>query len=142
PVLLAASDFGLVGGLDALGRWLWQDAPVVHLGGLACSGDGQAVAVACFSDGVRRYDAAGRPQPAVPTPEPCRLVAATYGGGRLVAGGVFGGVHGLDAAGTVLWESKCDQPVVGLGLAPLGGRAVVALADGRVLGLDTGRALA
>jgi hypothetical protein len=136
PLLFAASDFGLIGALDSLGRWLWQDVPVVHLGSLACSGDGRTLAVSCFSEGVRRYDAAGHGLPALPTPEPCRLVALTYGGGRALVAGVFGGVHGLDAAGKILWEHRTDQPVVGIGLAPQCDQAVIALADGRVMLFD------
>jgi hypothetical protein len=141
-VLLAAGDFGLVGALDPLGRWLWQDVPVAHAGAIVASGDGQDVALSCFSDGVRRYDRSGRALPAVPTPEPCRFVATTFTGGRLLVGGVFGGVHGLDLAGKILWEHRSDQPVVGMGLSPLGDRAVLALADGRVACLDLGRSLA
>jgi hypothetical protein len=136
PILLAASDFALVGALDPIGRWLWQDAPIVHLGGLAASGDGQTVAVGCFSEGVRRYDGAGRQQQAISTPDPARLVALTYGGNHLMVAGAFGGVHGLDADAIVTWEHRTDQPVVGLGLAPHGDRAVIALADGRVIGLE------
>jgi hypothetical protein len=140
--VVAAADFGLVGELDPFGRWLWQDVPVVHLGGLACSGDGRVVAVSCFSEGVRRYDPAGRPLPAVPTPEPCRLVSSNYAGNKWLTAGVFGGVHGLDAAGNVRAEERYDQPIIGLGLTPLGDRSVVALADGRVTAIDLGDALA
>ncbi len=140
-ILLAASDFGLIGALDSLGRWLWQDVPVVHLGGLAASGDAQMIAVSCFSEGVRRYSGAGRPLPVLPTPEPCRLVALTYGGNRALVAGVFGGVHGVDGGGKILWEYRTDQPVVGLGLTPQGDRAVIALADGRIEGLDLGASL-
>jgi hypothetical protein len=142
PVLVAAADFGLLGALDPLGRWRWQDAPVVHVGSISSSGDGQDVAVSCFSDGVRRYDASGRALPAVPTPEPCRFVAATFAGGRLLVGGVFGGIHALDVDGKILWEHRSDQPLIGLGLLPLGDRAFAALADGRVMSLDLGRTLA
>jgi hypothetical protein len=141
PIVLAAADFGFVGAVDAHGRWLWQDVPIVHLGGLACSGDGQTVAVSCFSEGVRRFDAAGRSQPVLPTPEPCRFVALTYGGSRSLVAGVFGGIHSLDAAGAIVWEHRAPQPVVGAGLTPLGDRAVVALADGQVLAFDLDRKL-
>jgi hypothetical protein len=142
PVLLAASDFGLIGAIDSLGRWLWQDAPVVHLGGLACSGDAQTVAVSCFSDGVRRYTGVGRPQPVLSTPEPCRLTALTYGGSRALVAGVFGGVHGLDGSGRILADHRSDQPVVGIALAPRGDRSVIALADGQICGLDMGESFA
>jgi hypothetical protein len=139
--LVAAADFGFVGAVDPFGRWLWQDMPVVHVGSIACSGDGQVVVAASYSEGVRRYDGSGRQLPLIPTPEPCRFAALTYSGGRLLAAGVFGGVHGLDMLGTILWEHRADQPVIGLGLTPFGDRAVVALADGRVTGLDLGRSL-
>jgi hypothetical protein len=142
PFVLAAADFGLIAALDArAGRWTWQDAPVVHLGALAAAGDGHMVAVSCFSEGIRRYDAAGHPAPALPTPEPCRLLAATYNGRRYLAGSIFGAVHGLDAEGAVRCEHRFEQPVVALALAPLGDWAAVALADGRVVGLDMGGAL-
>lgn len=138
PLLVAAADFGLVGTFDRLGRWLWRDVPVVHVGSVASSGDAQIVAASCFSEGVRRYDGGGRQLPAVPTPEPCRVVAVTYAGGRLLVGGVFGGIYALDSAGRILWDHRADQPVVGLGLSPLGDRAAVALADGRLIGFDLG----
>jgi hypothetical protein len=140
--LLAASDFGLVAALDArVGRWTWQDAPVVHLGALAAAGDGHVIAMSCFSEGIRRYNAAGHHLPALPTPEPCRLLAATYTGRHFLTGGVFGAVHGLNAEGAVCGEHRFEQPLAALALAPRGDWAAVALADGQVLGLDVGEAL-
>jgi hypothetical protein len=142
PFVLAAADFGLIGGLDArAGRWVWQDVPVVHLGALAAAGDGSVVATSCFSEGVRRYGADGHPHTTLLTPEPCQRVATTYAGKHFLTAGVFGALHGLDGDGAIRCEYRCDQPVVGLGLAPLGDWAAVALADGRVLGLDVAGAL-
>lgn len=136
-VLVAAGDFGWIAAFDLRGkRWLWQDSPVVHLGDLACSGDGSTVAVACYSEGLRRYDAAGRPRPPLPTPEPARLASATYAGDSYLVGSVFGTVYGLDAEGQVRSNRRMEPAPVGLALAPRGEAAVVALADGRLMGLD------
>jgi hypothetical protein len=140
PILLAASDFGLVAALDPRnGQWLWQDAPVVHLGALA-AGDGPTVTVSCFSEGIRRYGATGQRLPTISTPEPCRFVANTFDGRILLSGGVFGAVHLLNSDGVVRFEHHFNQPAVALGLAPLGDWATLALSDGLVLGLDLSRA--
>ena len=62
PILIGAADFGLVIALDLrLRQWCWQDAPVIHLGDLSPAIAPAVLAVACFSEGVRRYDAMGRP---------------------------------------------------------------------------------
>src|SRR5262249_12650819 len=56
PILLAAADFGLVTAFDFRTRqWAWTDNPVVHVGGLACDGEGQFIGIACYSEGIRRY---------------------------------------------------------------------------------------
>jgi hypothetical protein len=141
PLLLAASDFGLVAVLEPRsGRWLWQDAPVTHLGALDV-GDGPVAAVSCFSEGVRRYGLGGRPLTTLATPEPCRLVAMTYDGQTLLTGGVFGALHVLDGDGAVRHQHHFNQPAVALAMAPLGEWAALALADGLILGLDLAAAL-
>lgn len=140
-VLFAAADFGLLGAIDSMGRWLWQDAPVVHIGGIACSGDGQLLTAGCFSEGVRRYDGAGQPQPVLPTPEPCRMVALTYDGNFAVIVDTNGAVLALNSAGKALWRLANDPPVTGFGLAPLGDYLVLAHSSGRIVGLDISDAL-
>lgn len=140
-VLFAAADFGLLGAIDSVGRWLWQDAPVVHIGGIACSGDGKLLAASCFSEGIRRYDGAGQPQPVLPTPQPCRAVALTYDGKFAVIADTNGTVLALNASGKTLWQLADDQPVIDFGLAPLGDYLVVAHSDGRIVALDISDAL-
>jgi hypothetical protein len=136
PILFGAAAFGLAAGLDCnSGQWLWMDVPIVHLGTMAVI-DGPTMAMGCYSEGVRRYDATGRRLASLTTPEPCRFIAATYDGRFFLAGGVFGAVHGLDADGGVSFTHHFSQPLVSLALAPLGDWATLALSDGLVVGLD------
>jgi hypothetical protein len=136
PILFGAAVFGLTAALDCRsGQWLWKDVPIVHLGTMAIT-DGPTVAVACYSEGVRRYDSAGRRLASLTMPEPCRFTAATYDGRFFLAGGVYGAVHGLDADGRIAFSHHFSQPLVSLALAPLGDWATLALSDGLVVGLD------
>jgi hypothetical protein len=138
PALFAAADFGLVTCMDLGQRQpAWQDSPVVHVGGLAVAGNPAVAVAACFSEGLRRYALTGTTLALrnVPTPEPCRFVATTFAGDQFLVGGVFGGLHRLAADGTVLSADKTEQPLAGLAWSPRGEAAVIALADGRVMGI-------
>jgi hypothetical protein len=137
PRLVGAADFGLVTAVEPFGRgWLWQDRPVTHCAGLAVGGGGEPVAVACFSEGVRRYDANGRPL-TLPGPNgPCQSVALSYDGKLTVTADLAGRLHGRDPAGGEWFAHVSGQPVTALALAALGERAYAALADGTVLALD------
>jgi PQQ-like domain len=137
PFLIGAADFGLLVALDLRNRqWSWQDSPVIHLGDLAASGDGRVIALGCFSEGIRRYDLAGQAALSLATPEPCRYVATTFDGRRFLVATIFGTLCALDDAGAQLHEQRFEQPIAGVQLSPMGDAGVVALADGRVLGLD------
>ncbi len=81
PQLAAAADFGWVGALDLFkGEWLWNDRPVAHSGGLSVGASANPLALACYSDGVRRYDATGKLRDAIPLPRPAAAVALTFAG--------------------------------------------------------------
>jgi hypothetical protein len=137
PILIGAADFGLVVALDLrLRQWTWQDAPVIHLGDLSPSISPTTIAVACFSEGVRRYDSMGKPAASVPTSEACRFVAVSADARRLLVGTIFGGLCGYSDAGAQLFEQRFDQSFAGVRLAPLADMGWVALVDGRVIGLD------
>jgi hypothetical protein len=94
------------------------------------------VILACFTDGLRFYDRAGKPQGAAPLPEPCRLVAMSYVGDRLVVSGLEQRLYLLNRGGTPQMAVKVAGPAVALAMGALGRSIIVGLADGRVLGLD------
>lgn len=137
PLLLGAADFGLLAALDLRTRqWAWQDSPVIHLGDLTSSPDGRMIAVSCFSEGVRRYDALGKSSPMLATPEPIRFVGVSNAGRRFLAGTILSALIGFDDERRLRLEQRFDQAVAGVALSPLADTGVVALADGRILGLD------
>ncbi|MCI0380584.1 MAG: hypothetical protein L0215_23605, partial [Gemmataceae bacterium] len=119
-LLAGCADYGLVGMFDHIGAWKWRDAPVVHLGGMSISGDGSVLLLACFSEGVHRYDRSGRAHKRLATPKPCRLVAQTFDGSLIVASGLENELWCFDAAGSLLQTAGLEQPVTALALTGLG----------------------
>jgi hypothetical protein len=137
PLLLGASDFGLVVCLDAVtGQLVWRDGLPAHCGALATGADGERVVLACFSDGLRRYGRTAGAKGHVTTREPCRLAALSFDGRLALVAGRANRLLLLDMQGKVLGIHLLERPAVALALAALAERAVVALADGGVLALD------
>jgi hypothetical protein len=132
PLLVGSADFGLVAGYDLAGQCLWRDGLVSHVGGLATSGDGAVIALACFTDGIQRYRLDGANLGKLKVHTPCRLLAGAFDCRRLVAGGLQQELVLLDAAGQVLGNHTLERPAAGLAMAPLGDEAYVALDDGRI----------
>jgi outer membrane protein assembly factor BamB len=135
PVLVGSADFGLVLCLDAGGTCLWRDGLVAHVGSLAASGDGGAIVLACFTDGLCRY-AVDRPQPQrLPQAAPCHLAAQSYTADTLLTAGAENEVCLRERDATVRARYSAEGAVVALALAALGDFAVLALAEGKVQGL-------
>ncbi len=135
--LVGSADYGLVACLDMAGRWLWREGLVAHVGSLAVSGDGGQILLACFSEGVLRYDGQGKKQGRLAVPEPCRLVSLSFDGRLVLAGGLSSRLALLDASRGALANHELEQPPVALALAALGDTAVVALTGGPVVRLST-----
>jgi hypothetical protein len=133
PRLVASADYGLVTALDLAGRAVWRDGLVAHVGALTVSGAGEA-ALACFSEGLCRYTAAGARQPGRGGPF-CRLAALSYAGDRVLTAGDGTEVRLGVPGGLVLSTWQAPAPPVALALDALGTRAVVA-ADAAVLALE------
>ena len=136
PLLIGAADFGLVAGFDLKGQAVWRDGLVVHCGSLATSGDGARVVLACFSDGLRHYTAAGARVGTASTGEPCRLAALSFDGRRTLVAGRAPRLLLLDSHGKLVASHVLEAPPVAIALGPLAEHAVAALADGRVVALD------
>jgi hypothetical protein len=132
PRLFASADYGLVGAFDLVGRPLWRDGLVAHVGSLAVTADGTLL-LACFSEGLYRYGPDGRKLDQVVPGEAARLVSANFAGTRILIGGLKNRVILLDAQGRDLAAQELETPVVCLALGPLGDYAVVARKDGPII---------
>jgi hypothetical protein len=138
PFLIGSSDYGLVACLDFLGQWVWRDGLVAHIGALAVSGAGDQIVLACFTEGLHRYGLNGAKQERQAGPEPCRLAALAFDGQRTLVAGLSHRLHLLPVQGGAIGTYSCDQSPVAVALGALGDLAVVALADGTLIGLEIG----
>jgi hypothetical protein len=137
PHLAASADLGWSGLLDLTsGEWLWSDRPVSHIGSLAVSGGGEVMFLACFSDGLRRYTHAGPDRHTIKLPKPCGLVALSFAGDVGVAAGNGRELYGFNAKGDLTLTRELEHPPTALAMRPLGNRAIVGFADGRVTTVD------
>ena len=101
PCLVGSADFGLVACYDPRGHCVWRDGLVAHIGSVAVSGDGSRIILACFSDGLRGYDLAGRKQGRLALNEPCRTRGHQLRRPSTFAAGLRNQVHELHREGQV-----------------------------------------
>jgi hypothetical protein len=135
PLLVGTADFGLVVCFDARGRLLWRDGLASHVGSLAVSGDGAAVVLACFSDGLCCYaHDRGTPQ-RLPLDVPCHLAAVSYSGQLLLTASP-GRVSLRRPDGTLCDHFLTESAPVALALGPQKDPVVLGFSDGKVLCLE------
>ena len=118
--LVGCAGFGLVGAFDVVGNWKWREAIVVNVGGLSINGDGTSLLLACFSEGLQRFQADGTSQGRMATPEPCRLVAQSFDGDRICAGGMANQLFLLDRDGGLQCRHELESPLTALAFSALG----------------------
>lgn len=119
--LVAAADLGWVSAFDlAKGTWLWRDGPVATIGGLAVAGSGGPVLLACFSEGLRGYDADGKSLKLSAGLLPCRSVGMSYDGSLAIVAALDGTVVGLDAKFQPKFTHHPDSPPTALAVSALG----------------------
>lgn len=136
PILVAAADFGLVLCFGAPGECLWRDGLVAHVGSLAVSEDGSNVLLACFSDGLYRYNTEGAQPQRIPLETPCHLAALSYAGDCLLTADRKQHLSVRDNKGDIREQIKLDSPAVAVVVGALADYAVVGLANGAILRFD------
>jgi hypothetical protein len=136
PLLLGTADIGLLAAFDLSCNGLWRDGLVATIGALAVNGSGDRIVLACYSEGLRFYNATGHKQGHLNLSEPSRLAALSFDGQLAVVAGLGERLLLIDRNGKTLSNVALDKPAVALAVAPLGDWVAVALPDGRVLGLD------
>jgi hypothetical protein len=135
PYLLGAADYGLVASFNLEGECVWRDGLVAHTGALTVGGDGQEIMLACFTEGLQRYDLRGQDRGRLPTGEACRLASLSFTGRQILVAGLSRHLRLLDRKGCELCDHRLEAPAVALALDALGSGAAVALANGHVIGL-------
>jgi hypothetical protein len=133
PILAGASDFGLVVCFGASGECLWRDGLVAHVGSLSVSGDGNCLLLACFSDGLVRYNATGPQQQRIALESPCRLAALSYAGDCLLTAEKPALLSLRRRNGDIYDQISLDASATAIALGALCDYAIAGLANGAVL---------
>jgi hypothetical protein len=129
---VGAADFGLIACFDARGESVWQHVIVSHIGSICVDGMGQAVWVACFTDGLRRFDPFGKERDVVRTQGSCRLSCCDFDGTMLLTGQEPSSLSLLKPDGKVLSSYTLSRHAAFLVMDALGERGAFASPDGQV----------
>jgi hypothetical protein len=135
PYILGSADFGLVACFDWAGRLVWQDGLVAHIGSLTVNGEGNQVVLACFTEGIQRYDLKGKNKGRLQLSEPCRLASISFDGKCVLAAGLTNRLVLADLKGRELADHRLEKPAMAIALGPLADHAVAALSNGQIIGL-------
>jgi hypothetical protein len=136
PFIIGCADYGLAACFDCLGRCIWRDGLVAHVGSLAVDSEGDQIVLACFTEGIQRYDSKGRNKGRWHLAQPCRLASISYDGKSILTANLKNRLALLDQAGRELRTYRLEKPPIAIALGPLGNCAVAALSNGQILGLS------
>lgn len=139
PLIVGCADYGLIGAFDQTLNWRWRETLVVNIGSLSVNGDGSSLLLACFSDGLHQFGADGKAQARLATPEPCRLVAQSFEGERIVVAGMTHNIFCLERGGQVSCRHTFDSPPAAVAASPRGEAMFVALQGGSIIKLRVKR---
>jgi len=136
PFIIGCADYGLAACFDLLGQCIWRDGLVAHIGSLAVDSEGEHITLACFTEGIQRYDWKGRNKGRLHLAEPCRLASISYDGKSILTVNLKSRLALIDETGRELREYRLVKPPIAIALGPLGNHAVAALSNGHILGLS------
>jgi hypothetical protein len=140
--VIAAADLGWLAAYDLVkGDWLWRDAPVTTIGGLAVAGAGEPILIACYSEGLRAYQRDGKPLK-LSAVSASRSVAISFDGKLIVTEHTDGTIVGHDSALATQFTWRPDSRPTAIALSGLGEVLYVASAAGQVGAFATSAAQA
>ncbi len=130
--LVGCAEFGLVCAFDRAGACLWRTGLVAHVGGLAVSGDGGRIVLACFTEGLSCYSLAQARRVALARAAPSRLVALDYRCEVTVTVGLANELALRGPQGDVRDVLLLPANPVAVAVEALGEGVYAALADGTI----------
>ena len=122
----------LIACFDAQGARIWQNVVVSHIGSICTDGTGKSVWVACYTDGLRCFDAHGRERDAVRTQGSCRTACCDFDGTLLLVAEESARLSLLKCDGTVLGSYAMPRNAAFVVLDGLGERGAFAPATGPI----------
>lgn len=132
PVIAGCADLGFVGCFNLQGQTLWRHGLVANAGGLASAGDGSIILVACFSEGLQRYNLEGSAVGRITVAHPCRLVCVSFDGQQILTAGMGSTLLLIDKEGNELGSWQGEQALAAITCGALGDYAIAGDANGAI----------
>jgi len=145
PVLIAASSFGTLFGIDLRpgsksgtlsAEVAWQQRMMSSVGRLSTTGDGGIVLVSCFTHGIQRYDAKGRNEGAYHLGGTASHAVTDFPGRTIAVATTEGELAILNSAGNIRWKSDVARGPIALELDALGRYFIYGLPTGEIIRMN------
>ncbi len=136
PMLLGASEYGLLGLYDLQGDEIWKQNSTTNVGDMTASGDGDRIYLAGFTLGIQKYDSYGNRAGAIQVEGTPRHLSTSDDAKQLAVSTLENHLHWVDHQGRVIWETTPPADVVNLCCDPLGDWLICGLANGKIFRLD------
>lgn len=136
PAIIAVSAHGMLYKFDFRGNEEWNDNLLTGVGGLAVSGNGKSILLACFAQGIQRYSGKGTSVGSYQLGETVSRIAASYGPYRMLVATVESHIYWLDFNGRMLWAAQTPEEAIAVACDPLGYGAICGFGAGQLVRLN------
>ena len=133
PALVVAAEYGLLGKYDFQGRCLWSSKLPMNIGDLTCTGEGDRVSVAAFSQGIRHINGAGQPDGSYLLEGTPNRLSASITPFRLAVTTLEGHLYWLDETGDIVWAAALPEEAVSVETDALGSGLACGFHSGRIV---------
>ena len=134
--LVGVADYGLLSCRSFTGAVRWEEKLFSNAGDIAASGNGDMVLIACFAQGITRYDSEGNQSGTYQLEGTSARVACTYLPYRIAVATMERQLYWLNARGKMIWSGEAPEDITRLVCDPLGKGLVCGFESGRIVRLD------